>query len=216
MTLDFARQYRLVDFSKLEVSLIGCGGLGSKIAIELGKSGINSIDLYDSDKVETHNIPNSAFEQGDYGRSKTNVLCDRISKYGVDVSTYPHYDEGSLHKLVISAVDTIETRKQIFQEVLKQQENIDYYIDARMGGEVGNVLIIDPCKEDQIKWYQDNWLFEENEVQQLRCGEQTTSYTTSILAGIVVANLNNLTKEEQSFTGLIIDLKNMAIQKLNP
>jgi molybdopterin/thiamine biosynthesis adenylyltransferase len=216
MKLDFARQYRLVDFSKLEVSLIGCGGLGSWIATLLGKSGIKGIHLYDSDKVETQNIPNSAFEQGDFGRSKTNVLCDRISKYGVDVSTYPHYDEGSLHKLVISAVDTIQTRKDIFEQVLKQREHIDFYIDSRMGGEVGNIFVIDPCDFDQASWYQTNWLFKETEVQLPRCGEQTTSYTTSIVAGIVVANLNSLTKEEQSFTGLIVDLKNLVIQKLNP
>jgi molybdopterin/thiamine biosynthesis adenylyltransferase len=216
MTLDFARQYRLVDFSKLSVSLIGCGGLGSKIAIELGKSGLNTLDLFDSDKIEQHNIPNSAFEPGDVGMYKTNVLCDQISEYGVHVSTYPHFDGEKMHKVVISAVDSIETRKDIFEHVLNQREYVDFYIDSRMGGEVGNIFVIDPCNFEQASWYQDNWLFEENEVQQLRCGEQTTSYTTSIVAGIVVANLNSLTKEEQSFTGLIIDLKNMAIQKLNP
>jgi molybdopterin/thiamine biosynthesis adenylyltransferase len=216
MKLDFARQYRLVDFSKLEASLVGCGGLGSKIAIELGKSGLSILHLFDSDKIEPHNIPNSAFDVDNIGRSKVEVLAERLTNYHVQVLSNDNYSNEKLQKVVISAVDSIQVRKDIFKQVAIQSENIDFYIDARMGGESGNVLIIDPCKEDQIKWYQDNWLFEEQEVQQPRCGEETTSYTTSIVAGIVVANLNSLTKEEQSFTGLIVDLKNLVIQKLNP
>jgi molybdopterin/thiamine biosynthesis adenylyltransferase len=215
MTLDFARQYKIVNFSKLSVSLIGCGGLGSKIAVELGKSGLNTLELYDSDKVEPHNIPNSAFEPGDIGY-KNSILQYRISNYGTQVRINPDYSDFALCSIVISAVDSIKTRKNIFKEVLKQQENIDFYIDARMGGEVGNIFVIDPCEDEQVNWYQTNWLFDEVEVHHPRCGEQTTSYTTSIVAGIIIASLNALTRESQSFTGLIIDLKNLAIQKLNP
>jgi molybdopterin/thiamine biosynthesis adenylyltransferase len=208
MTLDTIRQFRLVDFSKLEVTLVGCGGLGSWIGTNLGKSGLNQLDLFDHDKVEPHNISNSAFEPGDEGRYKTNVLSERISQCGTQVSTHLNYCDQTLRPVVISAVDSISARRNIFKEVLKQADKIDFYIDSRMGGLVGNIFVIDPCNFEQVSWYQDNWLFEESEVVLPRCGESTTPYTNSIVGGFVVSTLNNLTKDGQLFKGLIIDLKN--------
>ena len=43
-------------FEKAKVSILGCGGLGSNVAMILARAGIGEIFLYDFDKVEYSNL----------------------------------------------------------------------------------------------------------------------------------------------------------------
>ena len=85
----FYSQIILEDFSvqdqeellKKEITIIGCGGLGSPVSVYLAASGIGKINLVDPDKVEIRNLHRQVFfQEKDVGRYKVDVLQDHIEK----------------------------------------------------------------------------------------------------------------------------------------
>lgn len=52
------------------VSIMGCGGLGSNIAMMLARSGVGNLFIYDFDKVEMSNLNRQNYEIADIGKSK--------------------------------------------------------------------------------------------------------------------------------------------------
>lgn len=64
-----------------KVLVIGCGGLGSPIAVYLAASGIGSIHLVDFDEVSVSNLHRQVFYNVDnIGKSKAETLAKEISK----------------------------------------------------------------------------------------------------------------------------------------
>ena len=56
------------------IAIVGCGGLGSSLALALGASGIGKIYLIDFDEVSVHNIHRQiTFKVEDEGKSKAQV-----------------------------------------------------------------------------------------------------------------------------------------------
>jgi len=123
----FLRQYALWGeetqeaLKKRSIAIIGCGGLGSTLALTLGSSGIGRVELVDFDEVSEHNIHRQlAFRLSDIGRKKANVVKELIvSRYsGVEVETHEcGFDEfakrGISVDLLIDATDNLPTRAQI-------------------------------------------------------------------------------------------------------
>lgn len=53
-----------------KISILGCGGLGSNIAMDLARCGVGEIHIYDYDKVELSNLNRQNYDQKDLGKSK--------------------------------------------------------------------------------------------------------------------------------------------------
>lgn len=63
-----------------KVVVVGCGGLGSPIAVYLAMSGIGNIHLVDFDKVDVSNLHRQVFyELKDIGKNKAAILADFIT-----------------------------------------------------------------------------------------------------------------------------------------
>ena len=62
------------------VAICGLGGLGSHIAIMLGRSGVGNLNLIDFDIVEPSNLNRQSYLIDDLGRYKTEALKEQISK----------------------------------------------------------------------------------------------------------------------------------------
>ena len=60
------------------VIILGVGGVGSWVAIELCQSGFESFILVDDDEVELSNLNRSLYSRLDVGRSKVDALADRM------------------------------------------------------------------------------------------------------------------------------------------
>ena len=59
---------------KIKVLIAGCGGLGSNIAISLGRIGVGSISLVDFDIVEPSNLNRQQYYIEDIGEFKVTAL----------------------------------------------------------------------------------------------------------------------------------------------
>ena len=80
--MDLIKSY---DFFKPEmckgrVHIIGCGSVGSTVAENLARFGIEDMVLYDFDIVEEHNLVNQMFTKEDVGRLKTEALADYVHR----------------------------------------------------------------------------------------------------------------------------------------
>src|ERR1035437_8583029 len=132
------RQLGLINPEKLKmpIAIIGAGSIGGWTALALLKLGCSDVTVFDFDSVEEHNVGSQIYTMADIGELKTDALKNRLSHLvdaelkvinqrwspGVDLSDY---------KIVISAVDNMESRTDIFANLIT---NNGLYIDGRMGG----------------------------------------------------------------------------------
>jgi len=64
---------------KTTILLVGCGALGSKIAVALAKHGYNQV-LVDPDFVAPHNLPLQEYSSHDLDRPKVEALAEHIAQ----------------------------------------------------------------------------------------------------------------------------------------
>ena len=175
--------------SMLDVSLIGCGGIGGFTAINLAKMGVHPLILVDSDDVEEENTGSQIYGDEDIGNNKPDALTRIVLRLSPDTRIFPWYGRvpGDIDwpkfaaRLVISAVDSICSRQAIWGEI--RTRDWVHYIDARMGPEFFMANIV---KGDDRQWYQDMLEKEEDDLYPDEpCTAKATFYTGSIAGGII-------------------------------
>ncbi len=105
------------------IAIIGCGGLGSSLALALGASGIGKIYLVDFDEVSVHNIHRQiTFSVEDEGKSKAEVnrcIIEKRCPYVEVESFVESFDEFSKRDinvdLLLDATDNLPVRSHIDQ-----------------------------------------------------------------------------------------------------
>ena len=106
------RQKGLIgDFSEHSAVVVGLGGIGSWIALNLAMTGLGTLILYDNDKVEASNLNRTLFKLSHIGQAKTKAVKELISERRKDT-------------IVI-------TIQELFSvEHLKKLEGIDFIFDC--------------------------------------------------------------------------------------
>lgn len=101
--LDAGAQERLKAASVL---LVGAGGLGGPVALQLAGAGVGRLHIADDDTVEVSNLHRQTqFGMADVGRSKAQVLAARAQEVNpfVRVSAGPHVDADNVTALLRDA-----------------------------------------------------------------------------------------------------------------
>ncbi len=106
---------------KKSIAIIGCGGLGSSLALALGASGIGKIYLVDFDEVSLHNIHRQiTFGIKDEGRAKAEVnrcVIEGRCPYVKVESFVEGFEEFSKREiavdLILDATDNLPIRAKI-------------------------------------------------------------------------------------------------------
>ena len=124
----FKRQITLSEIGKegqqklqeTSVLVVGCGGLGSPIAVQLAASGIGNIHLVDFDTIDITNLHRQVFYSlGDIGKSKSETLASFIKKRApftkVDFSSNPITKDNVFKLLdnadiVVDGTDSLPTK----------------------------------------------------------------------------------------------------------
>ena len=108
------------DISKNSAVVIGCGGLGTNVAVHLAGAGIGKLLLVDFDTVEERNLNRQYFyTREDIGKPKCELLKNRLSSYAPDCEIKCLFEKVSEFSfaesfdIIIIAVDNIETRKNV-------------------------------------------------------------------------------------------------------
>ena len=73
------------DISAFSAAVIGCGGLGTNVAVHLAGAGIGKLLLWDFDGVELRNLNRQfMYTEEDEGKAKSLVLANKIREYAPD------------------------------------------------------------------------------------------------------------------------------------
>ena len=134
-----------------QASIIGCGGVGAWVAIDLAMTGVPRLNLFDDDNLEMHNINRIPFTPGDVGLQKTEIVSDFITGIRPEISIvrYGKLSEitGSLiGGVVIDCTDRIATQSLV--QALCKQKKLPYY---RVGYDGNHLTVIDGQHEDAPK-----------------------------------------------------------------
>lgn len=74
-------EYLHQDLSKVvdtPIAILGCGAIGSNLALSLARRGFRHFRLLDKDRVESHNISTQVWNEDDVGTLKVSALIDRL------------------------------------------------------------------------------------------------------------------------------------------
>jgi len=174
-----------------KITIIGVGGIGSWAALALAKMGIKNIVLMDYDVVKAHNVGCTTYRKEDIGKLKVQAMKESLMGIvsNLDARPVKFIPTFSLHGLVISCVDSMATRKEIFEVATRA----NFLIDCRIGGELIRLFTCNPRSRASRKLYEKTLYTDENSVN-LPCTGQNIAYV-GLMAGAMI------TKEVQFYCG---------------
>jgi len=169
------------------ITIIGAGAVGSWTALALAKMGFTNLSVWDNDDVSVENMNNQFYPISAIGRKKVVALQEMVEHFtGAKISVNPErYGNQELSTdLVISAVDSMEVRKTIFNRL---GYSVKWFIDPRMGAE--NILVYTFKPRDPS--YLDSWYSDNDSVHE-RCTAKSTIYCANVISGLVCKVVKNL------------------------
>lgn len=159
--------------------------MGSFTALSLAKMGISSIDVFDQDEVQEHNIANQFYDYQSRGRQKVLALWDNLYRMAPDcrvVCWQNFFTDQKLNKIVVVTTDSMHSRRVVWEQYLRQKK-CKVLIEARMGAELGQVFTITDKKKDR-RFY-EQMLYSDDQVEPLPCTGRTIIYNVVSLAGLI-------------------------------
>lgn len=137
--MDLSKSYDFFQPEKIDcrIHIIGCGSVGSTVAVMLAKAGVTKMTLWDFDVVESKNLANQMFRSIDIGTPKIEALANILEEINPDIRDNLKFKpEGwngqLLSGFVFLCVDNIEIRRAIVEKHF-DNENIRAMFDFRTG-----------------------------------------------------------------------------------
>lgn len=230
--LDFTRQQSLINqdlVSKVCVTLIGAGAVGSFTALALSKMGVEKLQIFDDDVVTPHNLPNQFYRGGDVARFKVDSLREILQDFAaVDARILAaKFIGGTVGSIIVVTADNMTARKLAW-EAFKSAGSCVGFIDARMGGELAIVYCIrkspkwhqhfNPVtewilKEEDREFYEAN-LFPDEEMEPIRCTAKAIIYNVLAVSSLVCRAFKSLIEKEYTYAReSVFDMKNMIFME---
>ena len=216
--MDYSRQQDLVDAKifRTPIKLIGAGGIGSFTGLTLAKMGFKNITAWDGDRINKENIPNQFYQETALGTFKTIQLRHNISIFtGTNINDYTRNWNVSfpLSGLVIMAVDSMQTREEIFNHIITNKKVIGF-IDGRMGGQQGEVYTVNMSNKKDVDFYQSR-LWKSHEVAPIPCTQKAIIYNVVWIASMICNQARLLLEGKIYKRGLLMDFQNTQLINLN-
>ena len=201
-TANYGDQRAIFDPSEFcwPVHIVGAGGIGSALFLPLLKLGVAELHVWDPDIVEPHNIPAKLlYRPSDVGKSKVECLRDFSQWVETECQVRPHAQlvepDTELSGVVISGVDSMASRQQIWKAVRRNVVDVAFYMDARIGGEQFELYSLFPYDPQDARQYEESWLVNDEQTLDLPCAARTIIHPPLALAGEVVAHLTRFYRQ---------------------
>lgn len=198
---NFSDQTGIFDPSKVDevVTVIGVGGIGASILPTILTMGFRKFRLYDPDVVEDRNVTtNLIFRPQDLFRSKVGRVKEYLLDNGateVEIVQEHYTGQEPLSGLVISGVDSMSARKEIWQHVV--DGDVFLYLDGRIGGQHATLLTVEPFNPAHTDWYEKYWLFDDAQAVDLPCTARAVVYPAVALGCFMAAFLARWSRGEK-------------------
>ena len=118
---------------KEPIHIIGCGAIGSTLAVQLARCGLTNISLWDFDIVQQHNLANQQFLYKHIGYDKTEALTEILTSINpqIKIKQKGKYLDDKLEGYIFLCVDSIDLRKEIVSNNMYNTE-VKAMFDFRM------------------------------------------------------------------------------------
>lgn len=210
------RFLRQLDILKPEVCqetifIIGAGATGSFVALALAKMGFENIIVFDEDKVEEHNFPNQIFPLEAIGVNKAEALANVVKQFtGVEITAIPRfYTTEPLAGIVISALDSMSGRKQIFENC-QEKQTVRLLIDSRTGAEVFRVLTINMSVGPEREYYAKT-LFNDADAEEAPCTARSIIYSVLAVSACIANQVKSFQMNQPLKKDIGFDLRHNFI-----
>ncbi len=203
-----------------EIHLIGVGGIGTHVLLALIELGAQEVHIWDDDIVSAHNRPTQfIYTKDDIGKLKVNGAVAFVERQGYDTVVIPHAERitalTDLSGIVISGVDTMASREQIWEALKVSGPMTPIYIDGRIGDERVHVLTLDPCNPIQAERYERS-LIPDSPTTDRSCTTRANPHSAIAVASMVSMNLSLLLAGEPVKDAVYRDLRLEAISTQRP
>lgn len=181
---DYLRQQGFFDPAEnanAACTFIGVGGIGSFASFAIAKLGVPHITLIDPDHVEPHNLPSQMFDGTQAFDSKVEAAASniRILNPDLDLDWYQASieDDGwsedvRLRGIVISGLDSMRARSNLWHQALKMNVSCPLYIDGRLDGQTIVIYALKPWDLHDVENYEKQALFHDDDALTGLCTER--------------------------------------------
>lgn len=211
----YLRQLDIFDptLHNVPVTVIGAGGIGGPTVLALAKLGVSKIRVFDFDTVEEHNQPNQVYGMGDVRSYKVHALHGMVERYAdksIRTVTRRLRMSDKLSGVVIGAVDSMKSRKLIWEVVKRNAASVPLYIDGRLGSQVIRVLSVQPQNGRDSKRYAGT-LLEDWQVAPLKCTEAGIIDVSFAVASLICRAYRLWCTEDEYINDLFYDQRNLRV-----
>ena len=189
------------------VVVIGCGAVGSHVALMAAKMGFTNFVLYDKDVVEEHNLPNQTYEVSHVGMNKVEALTEVLQRFNPEVSVESHIEflteanASALRGFVVISTDNMESRKLIIKAATLNI-SVDGIFEARLGFDYGEVNVADPLSVEDCDNF-TNGLKDDKDIPEGPCNLRICTTLVGLVSSYLVHQMCALAaakKESQPWT----------------
>ncbi len=189
------------DISSWPVTIGGLGRIGSAFLLNMPNTGMH-ITLYDDDVVEEENLlVQRLYRSCDIGKKKAEAAYEILTEYhGFPKESLTVYTEKitaatHLDGIIISGVDSMKSRAEIWEALWKNIAFIPLYLDGRLGKEVCELHVVQPPSLGAREWYERS-LFPDAEGVDNPCSREDTIYPALGLAAMMFSRITRLIHNE--------------------
>lgn len=179
------------------VTLAGLGGIGSYVALLLGRLKVSRLVIYDDDIVDGTNLSGQLFATQDIGDSKARSVCRLLrefAQYYSTISNEGRYNAGSpATNIMICGFDNMMARQTFYDKwklrvmgLSEEEREKCLFIDGRLAAEEFQVFCIKGSDTYLMQKYESEWLFDDSEAEATLCSYKQTSFCANMIASVMV------------------------------
>lgn len=181
---------------KQDVTIAGLGGIGSYVVFMLSRLDVNTMTLYDPDKVERVNLSGQLYNSNQIGNYKVDAAASMIANYSnyySFVAKHEKLDENSMiSKVTICGFDNMKARKDAFRNwtnfvarLPEEERGECLFIDGRLAAEELQVFCIKGDDTDGERRYEP-YLFPDSQAAPTVCSYKQTTFMANMIGSIIV------------------------------
>lgn len=181
---------------KQDVTIAGLGGIGSYVVFMLSRLDVNTMTLYDPDKVERVNLSGQLYNSNQIGDYKVDAAASMIANYSNYygfVAKHEKLDENSMiSKVTICGFDNMKARKDAFRNwtnfvarLPEEERGECLFIDGRLAAEELQVFCIKGDDTDGERRYEP-YLFSDSQAAPTVCSYKQTTFMANMIGSIIV------------------------------
>lgn len=194
-----------------DIHIIGCGGVGSWVAVNMARFYPRSISLYDFDAVDDTNMAGQFFFADQVGTPKAAALANNIRNFTAGltivntcISKFNVNETNFGNDVYIFALDDQQEKINIFNELTwRNKDKGVWLIDCRLS--VDRLQIISMG----INWgynrynecaniYRNRLLFAPEEAESTSCTMKQTTFMANLIGGLVANVYTSICMQECS------------------